>query len=80
MNRVEFGDPTDRIRVGVAMGEAIIFAICHANLEIPPNVREDDLDIFRQMVAQRRIQFDGRKIQISKNSLIIVVYVACERA
>jgi anti-sigma regulatory factor (Ser/Thr protein kinase) len=47
-------DRTDRIRVGVALHEALLNAIQHGNLELDSDLRQEDERVFRDLGEERR--------------------------
>ena len=57
MARLRFGDETDRLRVGVALEEALLNAFYHGNLEISSSLREQDLESYYTL-ARRRVDED----------------------
>jgi CheY-like chemotaxis protein len=46
--------PNDRIRVGMAMHEALLNAIQHGNLELDSDLRQEDEQVFRDLGEERR--------------------------
>ena len=48
-------DQTDKIRVGVALEEALLNAIYHGNLEVSSDLRQDGDGPFHQTVNERRV-------------------------
>lgn len=69
----------DRIRLAIALREALCNAIVHGNLEIGSELREDDEKAFHSLVAQRRSQepYQRRGIDViaeeSRHEMIYVV-------
>jgi len=57
MTRLRFGDETDRLRVGVALEEALLNAYYHGNLEVSSILREQDHQAYYDL-ARRRIDED----------------------
>jgi CheY-like chemotaxis protein len=59
-------DRTVRVRVGVALQEALINALYHGNLEISSDLRQGDERAFYEAAAERRNQppFASRRIQV----------------
>src|SRR5688500_89200 len=49
-------DRTDRIRVGVALHEALLNAVQHGNLELDSDLRQEDEQVFRDLGDERRRQ------------------------
>ncbi len=54
------GDPIERIRIGIALNEALTNAMQHGNLELSSDLRQDDESIFRELGEQRRQQLPYR--------------------
>lgn len=48
------GDPTERIRIGIALNEALLNAMQHGNLELSSELRQEDERHFRELGEQRR--------------------------
>ena len=59
-------DPTTRIRIGVAIQEALNNALYHGNLEVSSELRQDDEKDFHALAdARRRIEpYGSRKIHV----------------
>jgi CheY-like chemotaxis protein len=72
-------DRTDRIRVGIALNEALINAIQHGNLELNSDLRQEDDDVFRALGDERRRQtpYQERRVRIratlSRSEAVYVV-------
>jgi len=67
MTRMRFGDETDRLRVGVALEEALLNAYYHGNLEVSSTLREQDHQAYYDL-ARRRLDeepYRQRRIFIS---------------
>lgn len=47
-------DESDRMRIGVAVHEAVVNAIVHGNLEISSDLKSGDWDDYHQAIASRR--------------------------
>ena len=47
-------DQTERIRVGIALNEAVLNAIQHGNLELSSDLRQEDEENFRELGEERR--------------------------
>ncbi len=60
------GDETERLRVGIALHEALKNAYYHGNLEIGDSVDRSDQDAFSALVNQRRMEspYCDRKIVV----------------
>jgi CheY-like chemotaxis protein len=59
-------DQSDRIRLGVGLGEALANALFHGNLELSSTLRETDADAFHRLADARRQQspYQDRHIEI----------------
>ncbi len=57
-------DRTDRIRVGIALHEALLNAIQHGNLELSSDLRQEDEQVFRGLGEERRGQSPYRDRQV----------------
>jgi CheY-like chemotaxis protein/anti-sigma regulatory factor (Ser/Thr protein kinase) len=53
--RLRLCDPAGRIRVGIALEEALVNAMYHGNLEVSSELRQED-DRAYQLLAQQRLQ------------------------
>jgi CheY-like chemotaxis protein/anti-sigma regulatory factor (Ser/Thr protein kinase) len=62
-------DPTERLRVSVALQEACLNAIYHGNLEVSSSLRQEDESIYHDQIKLRRTQppFESRRIFIDVN-------------
>jgi len=49
-------DPTERMRVGVALQEACLNAIYHGNLDVDSDLRQEDEKIYHDRIAERRTE------------------------
>jgi CheY-like chemotaxis protein len=58
------GDPIERIRIGIALNEALLNAMQHGNLELSSDLRQDDERIFRELGEQRRQQLPYRQRRV----------------
>ena len=54
--RLKLCDPTERMRVGIALQEALLNAIYHGNLEVGSELRQQDEKVYHELVRQRREQ------------------------
>ncbi len=52
--RLQLGDHTERIRIGVALEEAVLNAIFHGNLETGSELRQEDEAHFYRVAEERR--------------------------
>ncbi|REJ72392.1 MAG: response regulator [Planctomycetota bacterium] len=68
------GDEAERLRVGVALKQALWIAHHHGNLEIPLDAGMDDAS-FRELAAERRFL-----LPYSARSLSVSAHVTCEQA
>ncbi|MDB5386910.1 MAG: frzE, partial [Planctomycetaceae bacterium] len=57
---------SERIRIGVALEEALLNAFYHGNLEVSSKLREDDYDMYYSLAKQRwsEAPFANRKITV----------------
>src|SRR5262245_15307583 len=64
--RLKICDELDRIRVGVALQEALINAIQHGNLEAPSALREQSEQEFQDLIRKRRQQvpYGRRRVHV----------------
>lgn len=60
------GDPTERLRVGMALNEALVNAIQHGNLELDSALRQEDEQVFRDQGSQRRgqVPYRDRRVRV----------------
>jgi CheY-like chemotaxis protein len=60
------GDWTERMRVGVALHEALVNAIYHGNLEVSSDLRQEDEKRFYRLVEERRRQspYRDRRVHV----------------
>lgn len=67
LTRMELCDPTDGARVGVALSEVLLNAICRGNLEVGAELRQQDEDAFRRLVEERRglLPYRDRRVRLS---------------
>ena len=54
--RIGLCDEADRIRVGVALDEALVNALYHGNLELSSKLRDTDHEKYIRLVQQRRFE------------------------
>jgi CheY-like chemotaxis protein len=79
LSRVGVCDDADRIRVGVALEEALVNALYHGNLEVSSQAREQDWDAYEKLVQERRGQppYCDRRIhlsaQVSRQQAVFVI-------
>jgi CheY-like chemotaxis protein len=57
---------SDRIRMGVGLGEAFANAMFHGNLELSSSLRETDADAYHRMAEERRRQspYQDRRVEV----------------
>ena len=58
------GDPIERIRIGIALNEALLNAMQHGNLELSSDLRQDDERIFRELGERRRHESPYRQRRV----------------
>jgi CheY-like chemotaxis protein/anti-sigma regulatory factor (Ser/Thr protein kinase) len=78
LSRLKLCDQTARIRVGIALEEAITNAIYHGNLELSSELRQEGADAYRRQLEERRRQapYEERRIQVeAKVSRWEAIYV-----
>jgi CheY-like chemotaxis protein len=72
-------DRTERLRVGVALSEALLNAIQHGNLELSSDLRQEDEAVFRDLGEERRRQppYRDRRVHVraslSRSEAVYVV-------
>src|SRR4051812_29362819 len=72
-------DQTERIRVGIALNEALLNAIQHGNLELSSDLRQEDTDVFWGLGEERRRQppYRDRRVHVratlSRSEAVYVV-------
>jgi anti-sigma regulatory factor (Ser/Thr protein kinase) len=52
--RLELWDESDRMRIGIALEESLVNALCHGNLEVGSELRGVDDDAYYALLAERR--------------------------
>ena len=67
VTRMRFCDETERLRVGIALDEAILNAYYHGNLEISSELREQDHHAYYNLAEQRREEepYKSRRINVT---------------
>lgn len=67
MNQLSIFDEVDRMRVGVAVHEAVVNAIVHGNLEISSDLKAGDWSAYYQAIQTRRHQapYESRRVRIT---------------
>jgi len=77
--RMRHCDRTQLMRVAVALHEALVNAIQHGNLEVSSDLRQQDEEVFRRLVEERRGQapYSDRRVRVtaklSPNEAVYVV-------
>jgi CheY-like chemotaxis protein len=63
------GDQTERVRVGVALHEALVNAIYHGNLEVSSDLRQEDEKRFYRLADERRRTppYSERRVHVRAN-------------
>ena len=66
MSHMGMGDGTGRLRISVALEEAITNAVNHGNLEVPSELRQDDDSRYYELIRQRSKEepYRGRRVHI----------------
>jgi CheY-like chemotaxis protein len=54
--RLSLCDENERVRIGVALEEALVNALYHGNLELSSSLRQDDSDTYERLAEERRKQ------------------------
>src|SRR5262245_36602984 len=62
--RLQLCDPTERIRIGVALEEALLNAIFHGNLETSSELRQQDEDRYYRLADERSRQSPYRERKV----------------
>jgi len=64
--RMKLCDPTSRIRIGIALEEALLNGIYHGNLEVNSEIRQNDEKAFHQTARDRRLQapYANRRLRL----------------
>jgi CheY-like chemotaxis protein/anti-sigma regulatory factor (Ser/Thr protein kinase) len=57
-------DETDRVRIGIALEEALVNALYHGNLELDSSLREADCKAYGDLAHQRRLELPYRDRRI----------------
>ncbi len=63
---MDVGDATTRLRIGVALQEALTNALYHGNLEVSSDLRQDDERLFFELAEERRLldPYRSRRIDV----------------
>lgn len=64
--RLELWDESDRMRIGIALEESLVNALCHGNLEVGSELRGVDDDAYYALLSERRAcePFCDRRIHV----------------
>jgi CheY-like chemotaxis protein len=64
--RMKLCDPTSRIRIGIALEEALLNGIYHGNLEVNSELRQNEEKAFHQAARDRRLQapYADRRLRV----------------
>ncbi|MBY0523697.1 MAG: ATP-binding protein [Gemmataceae bacterium] len=79
LTRLQVCDETSRVRVGVALEEALLNALFHGNLEVSSQLRQDNDEAYHKLADERRQQspYKDRRIHLkatlSRSEAIFVV-------
>ena len=67
MNRFEVGPDATRMRLGVAIHEAIVNAMVHGNLEVSSDLKEGEGDEYHDAIAERQktAPYSERRVRVS---------------
>jgi DNA-binding NarL/FixJ family response regulator/anti-sigma regulatory factor (Ser/Thr protein kinase) len=66
LDGLEFGDPTGRIQITIALQEALTNALYHGNLELSTDLRQQDEKVFDDLAECRMVQepYGSRHIRV----------------
>jgi CheY-like chemotaxis protein len=64
MTRLQLCDQTGRVRVGVALEEALLNALYHGNLEVGSALRQESEEAYQRLAEERREQLPYRERRI----------------
>ena len=70
LRSLKFGHDADRVRVGVALEEALVNAYYHGNLEVSSNLREENFTAFYDLARERLLQSPYRDRRIFVHSTL----------
>jgi anti-sigma regulatory factor (Ser/Thr protein kinase) len=79
LTRMRLCDSSDRLRVGIAIEEALVNAIYHGNLEVSSELREADHEAYHALAHQRLAEAPYRdrriyvKTKCSRTELMVMV-------
>ena len=67
---VRLTDESDRLRVGIAVEEALLNALYHGNLEVSSDLKETDPNLFEETARQRSLEAPYRNRRIFVDALV----------
>lgn len=67
---VRLADEVDRLRVGIAVEEALLNALYHGNLEVSSDLKETDPNLFEETAKQRSLEEPYRNRRIFVDALV----------
>ena len=79
ITQMELCDATDRMRIGVALREALLNAMYHGNLEVSSDVREEGIRTYHDLAQQRAEEppYCDRRIfvdtRLARDGVVLVV-------
>lgn len=79
LDRLQLFTQSERLRIGMALREALVNAVEHGNLEASSDLRETDDAAYRELLAERRAQppYNKRRVRLtaheSRRSVMYVV-------
>ncbi len=67
MRQLGLFDPSDRVRIGVAVHEAVVNAMVHGNLEVGSDLKAGDWKAYHALIAERGRQepYRGRRAHVA---------------
>jgi CheY-like chemotaxis protein len=67
MRQLELFDPSDRVRVGVAVHEALVNAMVHGNLEVGSELKAGDWKVYHALIRERgRLEpYCSRRVKVT---------------
>jgi anti-sigma regulatory factor (Ser/Thr protein kinase) len=79
LDRLQLFSQSERLRIGMALREALVNAVEHGNLQASSELRETDDAAYRRLLAERRAQapYNQRRVRLtaheSRRSVMYVV-------
>jgi CheY-like chemotaxis protein/anti-sigma regulatory factor (Ser/Thr protein kinase) len=67
---VRLADEVDRLRVGIAVEEALLNALYHGNLEVSSSLKESDPNLFEETARQRSLEEPYRNRRVFVDALV----------